>query len=150
MAWSQPAFTHWPWTHTDVVSGPQVVPSVTCRGDKKLNSLQRSLGDTPAYFGIHCMMFRLRSRSGTGPAAPRSTALRSAARGRCTPGRRTPPLLHTSGSSSATGPTSSNRRPQTPAVTRGRSALAAKGNLRRAARAHRLASGLRPHTALAC
>lgn len=31
---SQPAFTHWPWTHTDVVSGPQVVPSITCWSSK--------------------------------------------------------------------------------------------------------------------
>lgn len=30
MTLSQPAFTHWPWTHTEVVSGPQVVPSITC------------------------------------------------------------------------------------------------------------------------
>lgn len=27
---SQPALAHWPWTHTEVVSGPQAVPSITC------------------------------------------------------------------------------------------------------------------------
>lgn len=35
ITWSQPAFTHWPWTHTEVVSGPQVVPSITCFTGKK-------------------------------------------------------------------------------------------------------------------
>lgn len=55
-------------------------------------------------------------RTGTEPSDPRSSCLRSEARGWCTPCGRTPPLRRTSWSSAARVPTGSSRRPQPPAA----------------------------------